>query len=145
MRKYQNKPKVSSVQLEKTLNFSITFSVPPSTRERVNYCNGGGKGRNNLAFAKPSYKILASCYTENLSKNTAICLAPCAFQQCACASPLCLWGRPHCRLPSKVFFHQRVSSIKGFLPLKVVFHQRLSSIKCCLPSKVIFHWRSSSI
>ena len=32
-----NKPKVWSVQLKKTLNFSITFSVPPSTRERVKY------------------------------------------------------------------------------------------------------------
>ena len=28
-----------------------------------------GEGRNSLAFAKPSYKILASCYTENWSKS----------------------------------------------------------------------------
>ena len=39
----KNKPKVRSVQLEKTLNFRINFSVPTSTRERVNYFNGGGK------------------------------------------------------------------------------------------------------
>ena len=48
----ENKPKVWSVQLEKTLNFIINFSVPPSTREKVNYLNGGGgEGRNTLAFA----------------------------------------------------------------------------------------------
>ena len=75
--------------------------------------------------------------------QSGICPAPCAFQQCA--SPLCFWGCPHCRLPSKIVFHQRVSSIKGCLALKVVFHQRLSSIKGRLPSKVIFHWRASSI
>ena len=48
------------------------------------------------------------------------------------------------RLPSKVIFHQRWSSIKGDLPSKV-FHQRVSSIKGRLPSKVVFYRRSSSI
>ena len=43
------------------------------------------------------------------------------------------------RLPSKVFFHQRSSSIKGF------FHQRSSSTKGCLSLKVVIHQRSSSI
>ena len=59
-------------------------------------------------------------------------------------------------LPSKVIFHQRLSSIKGGPPSKVVFHQRSSSInvvfplrlsilKGRLPSVVFFHQRSSSI
>ena len=61
-------------------------------------------------------------------------------------------------LPSKIVFHQKLSSnkghlpshqrlfsIKGCLPSKVVFHQRMSSIKCCLPSKGVFHQRLSSI
>ena len=54
-----------------------------------------------------------------------------------------------CRLPSNVVFHQmsssRSSSIKGCFLSKIVFRQRSSSIKGCLPSKVIFHRRSSSI
>ena len=37
------------------------------------------------------------------------------------------------RLPSKVVFHQRVSSIKGHLPSKVVFHRRSSYIEGILP------------
>ena len=68
---------------------------------------------------------------------SGICPAPCTFQQCA--SPLCFLGCPHCRLPSKIVFHQRVSSIKGRLPLKVVFLQRSSSIKGRLPSRVVLH------
>ena len=68
-------------------------------------------------------------------------------------------------VPSKVVFHQRLSSIKWCLPsqavkvksykhffsgnilytlLKVFFHQRSSSVKGCLPSKVIFCQRLSS-
>ena len=49
------------------------------------------------------------------------------------------------RLPSKVVFPQKSSSIKDRLPSKVVFHQRSSSIKSRLPSKVVFRQRSSSI
>ena len=60
------------------------------------------------------------------------------------------------RLLSKVFFHQRMSSVKGCFPSKVVFRQRLSSskvvfhqrsscVKGRLPSKVIFHQRSSFV
>ena len=48
---------------------------------------------------------------------------------------------PFGRLPSKVVFHRRSSSIEGLLPSKVVFHQRSSSIKGRLPSKVVFHRR----
>ena len=61
----------------------------------------------------------------------------------------------HVRLPWKVFFHQRLPSIKGCLPSKIVFYQRTSSIKGhlpsnlsilgCLPSKVIFNQRLSSL
>ena len=47
-------------------------------------------------------------------------------------------------LPSKIDFQGKSSSIKGHLPLKVVFHQRLSSIKGCLTSKDVFHQRLSS-
>ena len=36
---------------------------------------------------------------------------------------------PKLRLPSKVVFRQRLSSIKGRLPSKVVLHQMLSSIE----------------
>ena len=71
------------------------------------------------------------------------------------------------RLPSKVVFHQKSSSIKyhllskavshhwlsfinsnlppkvlfqkGFLPSMAIFHQRRSSIKGCLPSNVVFY------
>merc|ERR1712208_208507 len=43
------------------------------------------------------------------------------------------------RLPSKVAFRQRSSSVKGRLPSKVVFRQGR------LPSKVVFHQRSSSV
>ena len=90
--------------------------------------------------------------------QSGICPVPCAFQQCA--SPLCFWGRPHCRLPlkvssikgrlpSNVVFHQMSSSVKGRLPSKVVFCQRSSSVKCRLPSnvvfQVVFHQRSSSV
>merc|ERR1711942_6470 len=49
------------------------------------------------------------------------------------------------RLPLKVVFRQRLSSIKGCLPSKVVFHRRSCSIKGRLPLKVVFHQRSSSI
>ena len=49
------------------------------------------------------------------------------------------------RLPSKVVFRQRSSSVKGRLPSKVVFRQRSSSIKGRLPSKVVFRQRLSSI
>ena len=61
-------------------------------------------------------------------------------------------GGFHQRVSSiKVLFNQRLSSIKGCLPLKghlpskVVFHQMLSSTKGWLPSKIVFHQRSSSI
>ena len=37
-------------------------------------------------------------------------------------------------LPSKVVFHQRLSSINGCLPSKVIFHHRLSPIEGCLPT-----------
>ena len=49
------------------------------------------------------------------------------------------------RLPSKVFFHQKSSSIKGCLSSKVVFHQRSLSVKGPFPSKVIFRQRSFSV
>ena len=45
---------------------------------------------------------------------------------------------PKLRLPSKVVFRQRSSSVKGRLPSKVVLHQRLSSIEGRLPSNVVF-------
>ena len=56
-----NKPKVWSVQLGKTLNFSIKFLVPPPQEIGLNIVMEGGGGRNSLALVKPSYKILASC------------------------------------------------------------------------------------
>ena len=80
---------------------------------------------------------------EKKIPQSGICPAPCAFQQCA--SPFSFWGRPHCRLPSKVVFHQRMSSIKDCLPSKVVFHQWSSSNEGYLSSKVVFHHRSTSI
>ena len=70
------------------------------------------------------------------------------------------WAEPHSRfplnfmkhrLPLKVVFHLRSSSIWGHLPIEVVFHLRSSSIRIvfhwrsCLPLEVVFHWRSSSI
>ena len=48
-------------------------------------------------------------------------------------------------LPSKVFFHQKLSSIKDCLLSKIVFHQRLPSIKGHLPSKVALHQKSTYI
>ena len=51
---------------------------------------------------------------------------------------------PKLRLPSKVVFRQRSSSVKGRPPVKVVLHQRLSSIEGRLPSKGVFHQMSSS-
>ena len=62
----------------------------------------------------------------------------------------------HFKLISVIVVHQRSSSIKGCCPSKVIFHQRLPSIKGylhqmstfikgCLPSRVVFHQMSSSI
>ena len=50
-KKRGNKPKVWSVQLEKTLNFIINFSVPPPQGKRLTIWMEGGEGRNTLAFA----------------------------------------------------------------------------------------------
>ena len=50
-----------------------------------------------------------------------------------------------CRLPSKVVFRQRSSSLKGRLPSKVIFRQSSSSVKVRLPTKVVFHQRLSSV
>ena len=50
-------------------------------------------------------------------------------------------------LPSKAVFYSRMSLIEGCLPFKLFFHQKLSSIKgplLFIPGKVIFHWRLCS-
>ena len=48
-------------------------------------------------------------------------------------------------LPTKVVFHQRLSSIEGCLPSKVILHWRVSFNEVRLPSKAIFHQKLSSI
>ena len=47
--------------------------------------------------------------------------------------------------PSKPVFHQRISSIEGFIARTVFFNQSLSSIKGYLTSEFVFHHRSSPI
>ena len=51
-------------------------------------------------------------FLKNSGHNMAIVREPCNVDAHAIK----------CRLPSKVFFHQRLSSIKGRLPSRVVFH-----------------------
>ena len=68
-------------------------------------------------------------------------MTPTAVYRRAQSRNLCIRSR----LPMKVVFHQRSSSIECWLPLNVVFNQRMSYIKGCLPSEAVFHRSSSSI
>ena len=52
--------------------------------------------------------------------QSGICLAQCAFQQCA--SPLCFWSCLHWCRPFKFL---RSSFIKDYLSSKVIFHHRV--------------------
>ena len=60
--KVLNKPKVWSVQLEKTLNFSWSFQFPPP--QGIGLKGGGVKtvATSSLNYRKPTYQILASYY-----------------------------------------------------------------------------------
>ena len=74
--------------------------------------------------------------------QSGICPAPCGLRQCARCFRLSFYQRLSSvkgRLPSKIVFRQRFSSVK------VVFCQRSSSIKARLPSKLVFCQSSSSV
>ena len=56
-------------QLEKSLNSSIKFAVPPSQETGLSIAERVGEVTRSIALVKASSKVLVSCYSEKWSKS----------------------------------------------------------------------------